>query len=378
MKHKGKVGILHITDIHFGHNKVSAESIANSIMTMILDNDKDISKNIDLIILGGDEFDDLLTADSEDFQYAIKFFIFLSKYCSKNKIKIRCVEGTNSHSYGQMKTIGPIIETDSNCDFKYVDRLDIEYIPDLDINVLYIPDELNDKDASITMKETNKLLKSKNLDKVDIAITHLYFSYQLPMVKTKSAFPENEMLDIVKHYLYNGHVHTHSVYDRLITTGTPERLKHGEEEDKGILYSIIDLKNRDNDFYKFIKNKFSRIFKTIRVYTDSLLELREQIKKELKSIPKDSFIRLHVDDNNDVIKNNLLELKKTFKHYIFTEEKISKSKISVMDNKLLEKKIVETINIDKNNIIPLILEKVGDKIKGQDLIELEKELKALL
>jgi 3',5'-cyclic AMP phosphodiesterase CpdA len=134
MKHKGKVGILHITDIHFGHNKVSAESIANSIMTMILDNDKDISKNIDLIILGGDEFDDLLTADSEDFQYAIKFFIFLSKYCSKNKIKIRCVEGTNSHSYGQMKTIGPIIETDSNCDFKYVDRLDIEYIPDLAVN----------------------------------------------------------------------------------------------------------------------------------------------------------------------------------------------------------------------------------------------------
>ena len=74
----------------------------------------------------------------------------------------------------------------------------------------------------------------------------------------------------------------------------------------------------------------------------------------------------------------MFELKKTFKHYIFTEEKISKSKISIMDNKLLEKKTVETINIDKNNIIPLILEKVGDKIKGQDLIELEKELKALL
>lgn len=71
---------MYITDIHFGHNKVSAESIANSIMTMILDNDKDISKNKDLIILGGDEFDDLLTADSEDFQYAIKIFIFLSKY----------------------------------------------------------------------------------------------------------------------------------------------------------------------------------------------------------------------------------------------------------------------------------------------------------
>ena len=48
-----------------------------------------------------------------------------------------------------MKTIGPVIESESNCDFKYVDKLDIEYIPDLDINVLYIPDELNDKDASI-------------------------------------------------------------------------------------------------------------------------------------------------------------------------------------------------------------------------------------
>ena len=56
MKNKNKIGILHITDIHFGHNKVSTMHIANNITTMILDNEREISKNIDILILGGDEF----------------------------------------------------------------------------------------------------------------------------------------------------------------------------------------------------------------------------------------------------------------------------------------------------------------------------------
>ena len=378
MKNKNKIGILHITDIHFGHNKVSTMHIASNITTMILDNEKEISKNIDILILGGDEFEDLLTVDSEDFKVAIDFFVFLSKFCAKNKIKIRCIEGTNSHSYKQMKTVASIITSEPNIDFKYIDELDIEYIPDLDINVLYVPDELNGNNSEVTVKQIKKLLFSKKIDKVDIAATHGFYQYHLPMVKSKAAHVESEFLNLVKHFIYNGHIHTHSVYDRIITTGGPDRTKHGEEEDKGIMFSIIDLKDSSKDMYRFIVNRNAKIFKTIKVETDSLIELKELLKKELRSVPKDSYIRLHVTDENNLIKNNLLELKKTFKHYIFTEEKISKSKISIMDNKLLEKKNMETINIDSTNIIPLIMDRVGDKIKGNDILELEKELKLLL
>lgn len=378
MKNKNKVGILHLTDIHFGHNKVSTLHIASNIMTMILDNEKEISKNIDILFLGGDEFEDLLTVDSEDFKVSIDFFVFLSKFCVKNNIKLRCIEGTNSHSYKQMKSVGAIINSEYNIDFKYIDTLDIEYIPDLDINVLYVPDELNGNNSSVTTKQIKKLLFIKKIDKVDVAVTHGFFQYHLPMIKSVAAHTESEFLSFVKHFIYNGHIHTHSVYDRIITTGGPDRTKHSEEEDKGMLFSIIDLRDNSRDMYRLIVNKNAKIFKTIKVNTDSLLELKEILKKELRNIPKDSFIRLHVTDENNLIKNNLLELKKTFKHYIFTEEKISKSKISIMDNKLLEKKNMETINIDSSNIIPLIISRVGDKIKGNDILELEKELKLLL
>lgn len=378
MKIKNKIGILHLTDIHFGHSKVSTAHIAGNIIAMILDNEKEISKNIDILFLGGDEFEDLLTADSDDFKIAIEFFIFISKFCVKNNIKIRCIEGTNSHSYKQMKTMEAVITSEPNVDFRYIDTLDIEYIPDLDINVLYVPDELNGNNSEITTKQIKKLLFSKKIERVDVAVTHGFFQYHLPMVKSKSAHIESEFLSFTKHFIYNGHIHTHSVYDRIITTGGPDRTKHGEEEDKGMIFSVIDLRDSSKDMYRFIVNKNAKIFKTIRVETDSILELKELLKKELKSVPKDSFIRLHVTDENNLIKNNLLELKKTFKHYIFTEEKISKSKISIMDNKLLEKKNVETVNIDSSNIIPLIMDRVGDKIKGNDILELEKELKLLL
>lgn len=378
MKNKNKIGILHLTDIHFGHNKVSTLHIAGNITTMILDNERDIAKNIDILFLGGDEFEDLLTVDSEDFKVAIDFFVFLSKFCARNKIKIRCIEGTNSHSYKQMKTVASVIMSEPNIDFKYIEDLDIEYIPDLDINVLYVPDELNGNNSEITTKQIKKLLFSKKIEKVDVAVTHGFYTYHLPMVKSKSAHIEEEFLSFTKHFIYNGHIHTHSVYDRIITTGGPDRTRHGEEEDKGMIFSIIDTKDSNKDMYRFIVNKNAKIFKTIKVETDSLIELKELLKKELRNIPRESYIRLHVTDENNLIKNNLLELKKTFKHYIFTEEKISKSKISIMDNKLLEKKTIETINIDRNNIIPLIMDRVGDKVIGNDIMELEKELKLLL
>lgn len=382
MKHKNHIGILHITDIHLGLDKNKAKDITGNLVKIILDNDKDIRANIDLIALGGDEFEDLLSVNSEDFIEAKIFFIFLAKYAAKNNIKIRCIEGTNSHSYKQMKTLESTFLAEDKLDFKYIETVDIEYIPDLDINVLYVPDEQNGNIASETIKQVRALMKAKNLDFVDIAITHGAFNYNLPMVKLKSSHVESDYLDIVKHFIYNGHIHTFSIYDRIITTGSADRLRHNEEEDKGILYSIINLKDRKKDFYKLIVNTTAKIFKTIKVETDVLDELKEILIKELKRIPRYSYIRLHVEEGNTIVKH-MHEIKKKFPYYIFTEEKISKDKITVVSNKLLEKKPVESISITKDNIVGLIFKSIsdknlGEKITGEDMAILERELKLLV
>jgi len=374
-----EIGILHITDIHFGHKKNSASEIAINLKMLISDNYNTIKNTVKIIGLGGDEFDDALSVMAEDSAVILDFFLWLCNFASRNNIIVRCIEGTNSHSYKQMKTIADaIVASEIKVDFKYVDNISIEYIPSLNINILYIPDEMNGNNASKTIKQVRTLLRKLNLKYVDIAFMHGAFNYQLPMVKLDSNHIESDYLEIVKHYILIGHVHTHSVFDRIIATGSPDRLKHGEEEDKGIILAIINLDDRSKNRYLFLVNKRAKIFNTYYLKDMSLEDINKRLSKEFKKLKDGSYVRLATTSNNIFSRDILTSLKKLYTNIIFTSDKVDNKKISIFDNKLSEKKVVEAFAITKDNIVPLILEVAIDKLNGIDIEILNKELKALL
>lgn len=374
-----EIGIINISDIHLGHNKNNTKDIIENILKMINNNKMLIKKKVKLLLLTGDEFDRLLTLKSNDSLLAMSFFLRLAKLCKDNDIIIRCIEGTNSHSYNQMKIIGEAIEESNiGVDFKYISNLEIEYISKLDINVLYVPDELNGNNASKTIKQVRSLLKSKKLEKVDIALMHGAFQYQLPAV-LESNHVESDYLELVKHYIFIGHVHSHTVYKRIIATGSPDRLKHGEEEDKGIIFAIINKRDIKKDMYKFIVNADSKLFNTIIVKEDNFKDLLTRIHKTLKNTKADSHIRFSVEEKNNIIRNNISELKKLFPKLNFTEDKIEKKSISIFNSKITKSnEVLKAFSINNNNIIDLINDKIRDKLTGEDFKILNKELKDLL
>ena len=379
-----EIGILNISDIHLGHNKNYAIDIVNNLLTMILENMKLIKKYVKLLVLTGDEFDRLLTMMNNDSRIIMSFFMKLAAICKQNNIIIRCIEGTNSHSYGQMKIIETAIkQSNIEVDFVYFSELAIEYIPSLDLNILYIPDELNGNNASKTIKQVRELLKAKQLSKVDVALMHGAFNHQLPAT-LESNHIEKDYIEIVRHFILIGHCHKHSVYKlktddaMIIAAGSPDRMCHSEEEDKGIVFALINKDNPKENSYRFLVNKYAKTFLTIKVENDDFQELIKSASKTLKSLRPDSHVRFAVDENNKVIKNNIIDLKKMFPKINFTEDKITKEAISIFNHKITKVKNIESFSITKDNIIQLINDKIKDDITGEELKILNKELEDLI
>ena len=347
-----KLKYLVLSDIHLGHNINKTECIIDNLIKYFDIYSKEF-KNLDMIIIAGDTFDKLLVNSGHDYICSVRWLIDLMLYCKRNNIVLRVLEGTPSHDWKQMKSLTSIIEKlDLKLDYKYIDTLHIEYIDRFKLNVLYIPDEYRNK-ASDTYKEVLKLMKKNKLTQVDIAVMHGQFNYQLPF-ELESNHNEQDYLSIVKHYIHIGHVHTHSVYDRILAQGSFDRLIHNEEEDKGGM--LINIDTEQGNTYKFLVNKTAMIFKTIKFKTESLEEIIKKLDQELKKLPPRSNIRI-TSEHEEFLSKNIEDIRK---RYPVLNIKYEKSKIKVKKKSLIDDKIIiNSFNITKDNIDSLLKERLS-------------------
>ena len=127
------------SDVHLGHENTPTTHIIQSFKTHIL---SDKHKDIDILFISGDLFDRLLDLNSKEVYFIIEFFNYLLSYCTVNNIRLRVLEGTPSHDWGQSQILVKLNDIRTNkCDLKYHKVLDIEYIEELNHHILYIPDE---------------------------------------------------------------------------------------------------------------------------------------------------------------------------------------------------------------------------------------------
>ena len=351
-----------VSDIHLGHNTNKTQEIVENLRKYLIENHR-VFKQLDIIFLAGDIFDKLLTNHSKEFILAMEWITELILYCSGNKIKLRILEGTPSHDWKQSKLITSILsKLNIDIDFRYIDTLHIEKMDDLNLSILYVPDEYK-HDASETYAEVLTLLKENNLTKVDIAIMHGQFGYQIPMVKLKSSHDEDLYLDLVKYYISIGHIHTPSVFDRIIAQGSFDRLAHNEEEDKGGVFITL---NKNKPEFMFIKNKHAKIYKTFTYKTSDIETIIKSLSKEIYKLPILSQIRLIVNDDVFMSKS-LKTLQSTFVGYNI---KVEKHKLHTVTNlELLEPvTIEESFNITPDNIKELLFKELDKHLLDNSLL----------
>lgn len=359
-----------ISDTHLGHSRNQTSNILRNLDLFFDYFNK--YKDLDAIFIAGDFFDLLLDNHSEDYHNVMTWVYRLLSFCSRNQIRLRVLEGTPSHDWNQSKIFQTLFSiSDLNVDFKYINNVYIEHFEDHGLNVLYVPDEANET-AEITYKQIQDNLSALNISKVDIAVMHGMFAYQLKNIITNQTHDEQKYLEMVKYYIHIGHIHIHSQYDRIVAQGSFDRLSHGEEEEKGVVLAIIDPSTSQST-YSFIPNKNAKIFKTISVPKNYTLdETLAKLDKTIYKLPIDSFVRIKAAKDH-IVYQAFEELRKRYLEYNLSK----KSDDDITDdNKLIDDitpmdNLYECITITPDNIIDLIISNISnpdlDNARLQDI-----------
>ena len=345
------IKILQLSDIHLGNKLNSTEKIVNALKHYFRTNQKEFSK-LSMIALVGDVYDRLLNTSSSDYILSIEWLTELVIFCKNNNIKLRILEGTPSHDWKQCKVLYTIIDRlNLDVDFKYIETLHIEIMSDLNLSVLYVPDEWKHK-ASETYDEILELMVANNLSKVDVAFMHGQFHYQLPMIRLESSFSEEDMLNIVNYYIAIGDIHTPSVFERILAQGSFDRLAHNEEEDKGGIVVTID-KTKGDYSYRFVKNEKAMLFKTYRYEEEELDYIIQDLEDKISKLPIGSNIRI-ISNNEDYLTKSVKVLKDKFINMVIKAEKpkVKDNKYKILEDKLM----IESFSITKDNLKTLLLE----------------------
>lgn len=359
-----------LSDVHLCHERTSTKKIAEELMACFPDNN-DTAK-LNTIYIAGDWFDRLITYPNKDLEIAEDLMNYFLRLCLKHDIQLRILEGTPSHDWKQPKRFLHLNKS-IGADLKYFDDLTIEHNDVYGIDVLYIPDEY-DPDTDKTFFDVKKKMNELGLEKVDLAIMHGQFNYQLPEIAKVPKHNEDNYLNIVRYYILIGHVHVYSTYDRIIAQGSFSRLAHGEENPKG--YVRINLYPNGNMNAKFIENKLATKYVTIDVGGYNIDDAFKKIKDITSKLPPGSYIRLKANKGDPIlIEKNLDKLSLNEYGMIWTRTLINDTSKETVNNVRQISNIASVyspITLTKENITIQLSNRLEDKGYESSDIELVK------
>lgn len=245
-----------------------------------------LTEDVDILFLAGDVWDQLGQVPSDEVSKVLFWIVCLLSLCKRMGIIVRVLEGTPGHDMKQSRlflTVNDMLE--NPVDLKHVTTLSIERIESLGLDVLYVPDRWADH-SDDTYQQVTALLNKHGLDKVDIACMHGAFEYQIP--KSHETHVEQRYLDIVRHYIFIGHVHIFSTYDRIISHGSFDRTGHGYETPKGFIKAKVFYDGTHT--FEFIVNKGAKLYLTLDVSTQTNDEVHKHISAQ--TWPNDTYLAL--------------------------------------------------------------------------------------
>lgn len=385
-----KLNYLVLSDVHFGHRKTKTSHIVASLDAMFSNyTSQSQFTDLDFIFIAGDLFDRLLSFTDTDIHEACLWLGRLMYFCLIYNIKLRILEGTPSHDWKQ-SSIGNTIQTLTfekmidgvakgidreslkDLDFKYIDTLYIEHVKDLQLHILYVPDEWT-ASSELTFKQVKELLAHEGIDQVDIAIMHGMFGYQVQNIPgIHGAHDEVSYLNIVKNFINIGHHHTFSFNGRIVAQGSVDRLAHGQEEDKGMCLMHID--DEQGNRFEFIKNPLAKPYVTVDLKNADLDKSLAKLDKTIAKLPKDSYIRIRAAIDHPVIQA-FEEIKLRYFDYNL-DRQVEKDETEVQSSLVVEAQGYVPVTIIKDNVVSLLIEEIKRKsiVDPARLVEIEEIL----
>lgn len=361
-------------DIHLGHPDTPTEHILKNLRKCF-PNTPD-QRKIDLFFLEGDIFDHLLELNDDNVHLIKRWIHYFLRMCKERDIVVRVLEGTPSHDWKQSKHFVEINENSKiGADVKYIDTLSIEYIERFDIHVLYVPDEWR-VSCDDTWLEVVQLLKQHNLDKVDFACMHGAFNYQMPTnVQHKLELHDPERyLSIVRYFIYIGHVHQYNPNGRILPAGSFDRLCHGDEGQKGYIYTIVS-ENKQQAF--FIPNEDAMTYLSIDCSGMDAELLLSFVDDKVKNLRDGSHVRLKAV-RGDAAMSAVTILEERYPHFHWKCKELKsedKNTVAVMIDFRSDQ---HTLTLNRSSLKERLLDRIVKKHNPANLLAYEKSLEEVL
>lgn len=319
--------IVFLTDIHVGNPKIYLDRLLNSLRKYAYPE----IETAQILLLGGDFFDCLLNLNSDAGIVALFIIDELIELAIKNKIYLRVLRGTFSHDRYQNRLFVdrakdvpkfnniPLIRT--------IDQIEVERFSPYGIDILFCPDDQPYPDVT---QEILNVLDSNHLEAVDYFCCHGYWDHLLPasIIKPRNCLDYNRLQSKVRYQIFNGHVHSPSTWEKVISGGSFERFRHAEEEDKGFYVVNYDA-DKHTSVSKFIRNKDAVPFITIDMSLHpSSSEVLSYLDKRVgqaftynDDIKRVMHIRI-IGDGSAVMPT----MKEKYPYAVFTEKHITEAK----------------------------------------------------
>lgn len=328
-KKPGTFRYLSLGDVHLGNHLTPTALIIHNLDRYCLTDDR--LKEVDMVIITGDLFDRLLHNADDNVKLINRWITRFMFRCAMYDVMIRVVEGTPSHDRGQSNFF---VEQADNAgikvDLHYATTLSIEYIEKLDAHFLYVPDKWR-ADTQTTLDEVRVLLKDKGLTKVDFAVMHGAFEYQLPSIVKEPTHDSVVYLDLVTYFIMIGHVHHPTRRDRILAAGSFDRITHGEEGPKG--FYDVSVESEEVHRVVFVENRGAKRYDTLDCHGLDTKQVNVAVRQKVSELPKRSAIRLRCDPN-DAAMGDIESFKREYPNMDWTlkVEKVAKVNDTVAES----------------------------------------------
>lgn len=363
-------------DLHQAHPNNSPEEMIPLLKGIFPINNE--TAKLDAIIITGDIYDHQLTLPDARVNIIDEWIIWMLRMCKSMDIALWIVRGTPSHDRDQSARFVMLNETlNIDCDLTYADELKIVWMPRFKVNVLFVPDEWTD-DADKTLEEVHQLLRIAGIKKVDYAVMHGQFKYQLPEVVKAQKHDEESYLAIVDKTISIGHVHQFSRYKGIIAAGSFDRLTHGDESAKG--HVRVTVRGRDDFDIEFIENKDAKTFLTIDCRGLELEDSHAKIQATVPDLRDDSFVRITAY-TGDPILTSVKTYEDKYPYLRWTSLGKPKDEKSITEQIVLlqEREEYIPIEINSKNVETLVMDIMLSRNVDMATIKLaESKLKELL
>jgi hypothetical protein len=195
------------------------------------------------------------------------------------------------------------------------------------------------------------------LEQVDYANIHGQFAYQMPNIASVQAncHPMERYLKIVKNYIFSGHIHFPSTYDRIFCNGSFDRLNHGEEEAKGHWRALIRQNGEDEFVFHVTEN--AAVYRSIDCTGWELEPALAAAQKLADALPKEASIRIVADRGNPILVA-LPRLRQDYPFIRWTNKAVDTREVKPILERVIKH---ETVSINAGNIVELLMPRIREK-----------------